>query len=225
MSHLSLRTLRDLELVTGQGVKTADTPMEEGLAFTDADTPEEVNEEDREWYQSALSSIIFLLGWTRLDLGYTVSVFSRYANNPGLCHMAVMKWHGRKSRSGLVAFLNGWPVAWASKLQGLIALSTAEAEYVAACQCLRVAKYLVNVLEELGYMQPRQVPVFEDNEACIKMSEGTASSERTKHIDIKYHYVRDQVSGRFVKLEHVDSRSTTSQTSSRSPWDVRCSSG
>jgi hypothetical protein len=99
----------------------------------------------------------------------------------------------RKSRSGFVIYLNGAPVSWRSKLQSVVALSTAESEYIAASQASQEIIYLRNLLSRLGFSQDEATPLHEDNEACVQLAKNPVYRERSKHIEVRYHYIRDQV--------------------------------
>ena len=104
------------------------------------------------------------------------------------------------SRTGYVLRYAGCPVTWCSKLQTEIALSTAEAEYIALSQALREVIPTMNFLNELKSVIDLHVPkpevfcnVFEDNTACIAMATSKKFTPRTKHIALKYHHFREAV--------------------------------
>ena len=96
------------------------------------------------------------------------------------------------------------PIFWRSTLQTEIALSTAEAEYIALSSALRLVLPLMTMMEEIQILFPIHVSkpdfvckVHEDNQSCIKMATGTKFSPRTKHIALKYYHFRSHVkSGR-----------------------------
>eukprot|EP00873_Tetraselmis_striata_P023437 jgi/Tetstr1/443701/TSEL_031691.t1 len=96
-----------------------------------------------------------------------------------------------KSTTGYVFFLCGGAISFLSKLQALVALSTAEAEYIALCMTVQEAVFLRQMLEELGFQQTAPTPVGEDNQACIVIATTDVTSARTKHLDIRLHFVRD----------------------------------
>lgn len=100
--------------------------------------------------------------------------------------------HNRKSRTGWVVLINGVPVAWRSALQSIIAHSTAEAEYVAMSDGAREAKYIAQLVREMGFEPEAPIIVHEDNQTAKRMGEEIAT-KRSKHIDVKYHHVRDLV--------------------------------
>lgn len=108
----------------------------------------------------------------------------------------------RKSTTGYVFFLNGGPVSWASKVQPTVALSSAEAEYMAAAAAAQEAVWLRALLGELGFPQSAATVIFEDNQACIAMTKNPVFHKRSKHIDIRHHFVRERVLSGEISLVH-----------------------
>ena len=111
------------------------------------------------------------------------------------------------SRTGFVLRYAGCPIRWCSKLQTEIALSTAEAEYIAFSQVLREVIPLMTLLEELGEIYPlyKAKPdficmVLEDNQSCIAMTKYPKFIPRTKHISLKYHHFRSNVDSGKIKI-------------------------
>lgn len=111
----------------------------------------------------------------------------------------------RKSTSGFVFQLVGGPISWGSKKQSSVSLSTSEAEYVALSLAIQEAKWvyrlLCEVLAATGAPLPKLV-VFEDNQSCIKMTKNPVNHGRAKHIDIKFHHIRDEVKSGEVEVEY-----------------------
>ena len=105
------------------------------------------------------------------------------------------------SRTGYVIMYAGCPIVWSSRLQTEIALSTAEAEYIALSTALRQVIPMMHILSEIScvfndlYMPKPDIhcKVFEDNRSAIVMAESTKFSPRTKHIALKYHHFRSYV--------------------------------
>ena len=79
----------------------------------------------------------------------------------------------RRSTSGYVLVLNGAAVAWKSKRQSVVALSSAEAEFVAASAMVQEVNYIRRFLENLGFPQKLPAVVYEDNRTCVAWSEGS----------------------------------------------------
>jgi hypothetical protein len=96
---------------------------------------------------------------------------------------------GCKSTSRMVHLLNDSVIAWSSKKQTTVTLSTGKAEYVAASECTReVVVYLRQLLSELSYPQHALTHIHEDNQTCISFTWDDAIHSHTKHIDVKYHF-------------------------------------
>ena len=97
----------------------------------------------------------------------------------------------RKSTSGYTFQMNGASVSWRSKKQPCVALSIAEAEYIALSAAVQEALWLKQLLVDLNVNTETPVKVFEDNKAAISMTKNPQYHGRAKHVDIKYHFVRD----------------------------------
>lgn len=114
----------------------------------------------------------------------------------------------RKSFSGYVFILGGAAVSWSSKKQYCTALSSAEAEYIAIAHAMKEVLWFKGLLLELGIQEfiPQPITVRVDNQAAIFIASNQTTSERSKHIDIRYHFVRDYIEQKVVKLEYVSSK-------------------
>jgi hypothetical protein len=95
-----------------------------------------------------------------------------------------------KSTSGTCQFLGRSLVSWDSKKQNSVALSTAEAEYIAIGHCCAQLLWMRQTLRDYGYKLSK-VPLLCDNESAIRMADNPVEHSRTKHIDIRYHFLRD----------------------------------
>jgi hypothetical protein len=95
----------------------------------------------------------------------------------------------RKSTSGTCQFLGRSLVSWASKKQNFVALSTVEAEYIAAGHCCSQLLWMRQTLRYYGYKLSK-VPLLCDNESVICMADNPVEHSRTKHIDNRYHFLR-----------------------------------
>jgi hypothetical protein len=110
----------------------------------------------------------------------------------------------RKSTSGYVFMLAGGAISWCSKKQPVVALSTTESEYISASAAATEAIWIRTLLMELGYCQDRPTTIYEDNQSCITISNNPEKHNRTKHIDIRYHYLRQLIEENKIKLEYID---------------------
>jgi hypothetical protein len=109
----------------------------------------------------------------------------------------------RKSTSGTCQFLGRSLVSWASKKQKSVALSTTEAEYIAACHCCAQLLWMRQTLKDYGYKLGK-VPLLCDNESAIRMADNSAEHSRTKHIDIRYHFLRDHQQKGDIEIAYVN---------------------
>lgn len=109
----------------------------------------------------------------------------------------------RRSTTGWVFMLGGGAMSWGSKLQPTVALSSSEAEYMAASAAVQEALRLRSLLSSLGMEQHGAIKIYEDNQGCIALSENPVMHRRTKHIDIRYHFIRERVESGEVKLVYV----------------------
>ncbi len=114
------------------------------------------------------------------------------------------------SRTGYIIYYAGCPIHWCSKMQSEIALSTAEAEYIALSQAMRETIPFMRFMTELDVVFPIYLPkpklyckIFEDNEACISMATSIKFTPRTKHLALKYHHFRSWVSKGYLDVVHV----------------------
>eukprot|EP00253_Pinus_taeda_P027469 PITA_27469 len=108
----------------------------------------------------------------------------------------------RKSTSGYVFHMGSGAISWASKKQSIVALSTAEAEYVAATAAACQAVWMRRMLRSLGQEQAKATVIFCDNSSAIALSKNSVFHKRTKHIDTRFHYIRELVSNGEIVLEH-----------------------
>ncbi len=103
----------------------------------------------------------------------------------------------RKSTAGYIFKLNCGAVSWRNKKQTCVALSTAEAEYVALSAAAQEALWLKQLTSELTTLND-PITIFEDNQST--MTHNPQFHERFKHIGIKYHFLREHVQARHIKL-------------------------
>jgi len=109
----------------------------------------------------------------------------------------------RRSITGWVSKLNGDAVSWASKKQRTVALSTCEAELYAGAAACQEVLWLRGLLAELGLHAQTGSTVYGDNQSAIAVSHNGIKGERTKHVDIKYHFVTETVERGDVKLKWI----------------------
>ena len=109
----------------------------------------------------------------------------------------------RRSLTGYLFTLSGSAISWRSTLQSTVALSSTEAEYMAAAEAVKEAIWLRNLVQELGLQQEDNSVVFCDNQSAIHLVKNQAYHERTKHIDVRYHFIRDAVAERNMMVKKI----------------------
>jgi hypothetical protein len=124
-----------------------------------------------------------------------------------VCAFADADWANdkadRKSITGWVAKVNGDPISWASKKQRTVAQSTCEAELYAEAAAIQEVLWLRGLLKELGLHVQMPSVVHGDNQSTIAISQNGIKGERTKHVDVKYHFITETVEQGAVKLKWV----------------------
>ena len=108
----------------------------------------------------------------------------------------------RKSTTAYYFTLGGNCVSWKSQLQPLVALSTTEAEYVALADAVKEAIWLQVLLRETQLLD-NKVTVFCGSQSAIHLSKNPVYHERTKHVDVRFHFVRDRIAEGEVDLKKV----------------------
>jgi hypothetical protein len=108
----------------------------------------------------------------------------------------------RKSTSGTCQFLGRSLVSWSSKKQTSVALSIAEAKCVAAGQCCAQLLWMRQTLRDFGYNM-NKVPLLCDNESAIRLADNPVEHSRTKHIDIRHHFLRDHQQRGDIDIYHI----------------------
>ncbi|XP_050902456.1 uncharacterized mitochondrial protein AtMg00810-like [Lathyrus oleraceus] len=213
-------------------VNPVGTPMECDNKLSKHENREIV---DPTLYKSLVGSLRYLTS-TRLNILYVVGVISRYmevptttdfkeekrilryikgttnfglhyysSNNYEIIGYSDSDWSGdldgRKSTTGFVFFMGDTAFTWMSKKQPITTLSTCEVEYVVVTSCVCHAIWLRNLLKELKIPQEDPVEICVDNKSALALT-----NERSKHIDTCYHFIRECIEKKNVKLKYVMSR-------------------
>ncbi|WVZ96798.1 LOW QUALITY PROTEIN: hypothetical protein U9M48_042389 [Paspalum notatum var. saurae] len=183
-------------------------------------------------YSSAVGSLMYAMVCSRPDLSYATSLVSRYMANPGKEHWNAVKWILRylrgtsdaylqfgRNREGLV-YVNSEHAAdldkrrsrqvMCSQLEDVlsvggfstVALSTTEAEFIAICDACKEAVWLKGLYAEFSG-DTSCINLFCDSQSAIHLTKDQMFHERTKHIDVKYHYVREVVAEDRLKVYKI----------------------
>lgn len=108
----------------------------------------------------------------------------------------------RRSTSGLLMLVAGGLVTWASRRQRVVAQSTTEAEYVASAEACKETVWQKRLIEELVGQIPMPM-LLVDNQSALKLIENPVLHHGTKHIDIRYHYIRNEVANKTLCVGYV----------------------
>jgi Reverse transcriptase (RNA-dependent DNA polymerase) len=106
----------------------------------------------------------------------------------------------RRSVGGFVFEVAGGSVSWSSKKQPTVALSTVEAEYMAAANATKEAIWLRTLLQDLGFTQVQATTIWGDNTGCIALAHNPIAHSRAKHIDIRHHFIRERIASDEINL-------------------------
>jgi hypothetical protein len=109
----------------------------------------------------------------------------------------------RRSRSGGVLFFNNSMISSWSKQQATTALSSTDAEYQAMSLATQEIIYYRQLFKEIGYEQMSPTPLLGDNKGALALTVSTKHHPRVKHIDIRFHFTREQVEMKAVELKYV----------------------
>src|SRR6266487_1744312 len=222
------------------------TPMEEKIRLDIDVAGEPLCETDKERYQQAIGSLLYLSLGTRPDISFAVAILSRFTANPhekhetalnrifrylrgtldvGITYYAakspiptgftdasfahpIVK-EGRRSTSGYIFFMAGGPVSWSCKRQSTVATSSTEAEYIGQYNAAREATWIRSFLEELGsYRDLIKDPIIikADSQPAETLALDPAFHTRAKHLDVAYHWQRQQVDRKVFEFEDIPSK-------------------
>ena len=108
----------------------------------------------------------------------------------------------RRSTTGYVFTVGGTTISWVSKIQSVVSLSTTEAEYVAATEASKEMIWLQRFMDELGKKHDMGT-LYSDSQSSIHLAKNSAFHSRTKHIHLKYHFIRSVLEDGQLKLENI----------------------
>jgi hypothetical protein len=109
-----------------------------------------------------------------------------------------------RSTTGVILIVNGGPVVWKSQRQKCVSLSTTESEYVAASAGGKEVVWMRRLLQDLGRRQDQPTELFIDNQSAIKLVRNPEFHQRTKHIDVKFHFIRDLQENQLINATYIN---------------------
>ena len=125
---------------------------------------------------------------------------------PGYCDA---DWGGdlntRRSTSGYIFTIGDSMVTWTSKKQLTVAKSSTEAEYVALSLATQEAIWIRQLLKDVGMFIGLPTIIYEDNNSAIELSKNSKFHNRTKHIDISHHFIRERVISKEIEIKYCSS--------------------
>ena len=134
-------------------------------------------------------------------------LFYSSSQNSHLVGYSDSDWGGdlddRKSTTGFVFFMGNTAFTWFSKKQPIVTLSTCETEYVAASSCVCHAIWLKELLKEIHLHHDEVIKICVDNKSAIALAKNPVHHERSKHIDTRFHFIRDHVKKKEIELTYV----------------------
>ena len=215
------------------------SPMIPGAIYSKANSPsnpEEATHMQRTPYRQAIGSLMYAAIATRPDIAFSVSILSRFLNNPGDAHWQAIKrifrylkstrnfeltygserhdlegytdvdggtQEDRRAISGYAFLIDGGAISWGAKRQELVTLSTAEAEYVAATHAAKEALWLDKLfMDILPNLIHYPTVLHCDNQAAIKLATDDNYHARTKHLNQRFHFIRDLNAQDVIKLSY-----------------------
>ncbi|GJV03198.1 retrovirus-related pol polyprotein from transposon TNT 1-94 [Tanacetum coccineum] len=152
-------------------------------------------------YKGMIESLMYLTA-SRPDIQFLTCLCARYQANPKESHLIAVKRIFRKRTLGACQLLGGKLVCWSAKKQQFIAMSSAEAEYVATAGCCANILWMKSQLTDYDIIYEK-VPIFCNNTSAIAISNNPVLRSRTKHIDIIYHFIRDHILKGDIELHFI----------------------
>lgn len=162
------------------------------------------NKNNRELWQCLKRVLRYLKGTIDLKL-----VYVRCDYDDILCGFVDSDWGGgdstdRKSTTGyLFKMFQNCSITWSTKRQASVAASSTEAEYMAFYEAVREALWLKSLANSINLSIVDPIVIYEDNNGCISIANNPTQHKRSKHIDIKYHFSREQVERKVIQLKYV----------------------
>lgn len=162
-----------------------------------------MNKNNKELWQCLKRVLRYIKGSLDLKLTYIQGDY-----NDLLCGYVDSDWGSneidRKSTTGyLFKLFDRCTVSWNTKRQISVAASSTEAEYMALFEAVREALWLKSLATSININISEPITIYEDNNGCISIANNPTNHKRSKHIDIKYHFSREQIENNIIKLQYL----------------------
>ncbi|GJV44226.1 putative ribonuclease H-like domain-containing protein [Tanacetum coccineum] len=192
-----------LQVMQRDDVKTKSTLIETNKALLKDEEAEDV---DVHLYRSMIRSLMYLTA-SRLDIMFAVCACARFQVTPKVSHLHAMKRIfrclkaslDRKSTTRVCQFLSKWLISWQCKKQTIVANSTTEAEYVAAANFYGHVLWIQNQMLDYGFTF-MNTKIYIDNESTICIVKNLVFHSKTKHIEIRHHFIRDSYEKKLIQV-------------------------
>ncbi|GJU66453.1 ribonuclease H-like domain, reverse transcriptase, RNA-dependent DNA polymerase [Tanacetum coccineum] len=182
----------------------ANIPMEPGLKLTKLSKEKFVDPTE---YRSIIGCLRYLLH-TRPDLSFPVGLLSRFMQEPQEQHMKAIKQVLRYIKGtkdyGITYGHDGNKIqGYSNAKQGTVALSSCESEFIAATAAATQALWLKRLLSKITDSNEEKITIYVDNKSAIALMKNPVFHGRSKHIDTKYHFIRECVEKEDLTVEHI----------------------
>ena len=151
-------------------------------------------------WQAAIDLLIYVQSTSRLGITY-------HRGSANLVGYTDSNWAGNvdnaRSTTGYIFYLANGPISWKSKEQKTVALSSTESEYMSLTAASQEALHLRSLLPTLGVDISQPTIIYEDNEGALQLANNPVHHDRTKHIHIKHHFIRDTISSKQIIVLRV----------------------
>ncbi|GJY91479.1 hypothetical protein Tco_0506675 [Tanacetum coccineum] len=174
-----------------------DTPMVEKSKL---DEDKQRKAIDPTHYRGMVGTLMYLIA-SRPGLTFVVCMCARYQAKPTEKHLHAVKRIFKYLRGTVNRGL--WLVSWSSKRQKMVAISSTEAEYIALSGCCAQVLWMRSQLIEYG-LGFNKIPMYCDNKSAIALCCNNVQHSQSKHIDIRFHFIKEQVENRVVELYFVN---------------------
>ncbi|CAJ2667154.1 unnamed protein product [Trifolium pratense] len=157
---------------------------------------------------SHMQAVKRILRYLQGTIDYGVLYTKTDENQKKLVGYCDFDWSGdkveRRSTMGYIFTLFNCPISWSSKKQSVVALSTCEAEYISACNAACQGIWLLALLQEMKIDIEQEVELMVDNKSAINLAKNPIAHGRSKHIETKFHFLRDQVTKGKIKMTYCN---------------------
>ena len=187
-----------------------------------------ITKDEQAKYRSGIGMLLYLVKFSRPDLSNAVRELSKVNDGATAEHKVLVykvlklkenKWEmrafcdsdwagdadDRRSITGFCIFLNEYLISWKSRGQKTVTLSSSEAEYVAVAEVCTEVLFIKTIMDFLGLEISLPITVLYDNIGAIYITNNPKNNGRTKHINVKYHFIREYVIDGTLQINFVRS--------------------